>query len=397
MKGRSGVWVCDDRGLERQPRPAAEGAGLFLAGVADRDVDPGQALVELVARRHLPRHEAEVEEDPGRHRWRGQVEGQARRHPAEEDRGQAQEELALLRLRLPLQDRRHLRETRGSLLRIAVHHVGHSWKETSGGIVTAPRGGSRAGLGAATIARPLERAAAMRFEISHTGGTAHEVELDGSVVVLGRDPGCDIVLNDPKCSRRHAVVEEGPEGIVVRDSGSANGISVNGRRVEKVRLRPGDVLRLGDAQVTLLAEIGETVVMAPDDLDPGTAPGLTRPAITDLDLRPTRRAAGPAHRPEGRSRAAHGSPADPGGARRPSVTARHGRRPRGPLGGVRPGLRDRQSLRRPAPRRRRARLVAGRPRERRPAPVSESRWRSACARSRPGPATSRSPAPPSAS
>jgi hypothetical protein len=126
----------------------------------------------------------------------------------------------------------------------------------------------------------------MRFEISHRGGTAHEVELAGSVVVLGRDPGCDIVLNDPKCSRRHAVVEEGPEGILVRDSGSANGISVNGRRVEKVRLQPGDVLRLGDAQVTLLAEVGETVVMAPDDLDPGTAPGLTRPAITDLDLRP---------------------------------------------------------------------------------------------------------------
>jgi pSer/pThr/pTyr-binding forkhead associated (FHA) protein len=109
--------------------------------------------------------------------------------------------------------------------------------------------------------------------ISYRGGTTHEVELSGSVAVLGRDPGCDVVLNDAKCSRRHAVVEHGPKGLVVRDSASANGIYVNGRRVEQAPLRPGDVLRLGDVQLKLLAEVGETVVMAPEDLDLGTAPG----------------------------------------------------------------------------------------------------------------------------
>ena len=45
----------------------------------------------------------------------------------------------------------------------------------------------------------------MRLEISYRGGTTHEVELPGSVCVLGRDPACDVVLNDSKCSRRHAV------------------------------------------------------------------------------------------------------------------------------------------------------------------------------------------------
>ena len=62
----------------------------------------------------------------------------------------------------------------------------------------------------------------MKFEISYRGGTTHEVELSGSIAVLGRDPACDIVLNDSKCSRRHAVVEDGPEGLVVRDAGSAS-------------------------------------------------------------------------------------------------------------------------------------------------------------------------------
>ncbi len=126
----------------------------------------------------------------------------------------------------------------------------------------------------------------MRLEISYRGGTTHEVELPGSVCVLGRDPGCDVVLNDSKCSRRHAVVEEGPEGTVVRDEGSANGIYVNGRRVENASMKPGDTLRLGDVQVKLLAEVGETVIVGPDDLDLRTAAGAPRPPDLDLPLRP---------------------------------------------------------------------------------------------------------------
>jgi hypothetical protein len=152
----------------------------------------------------------------------------------------------------------------------------------------------------------------MRLEISQKGGTAHEVELPASVVVLGRDPGCDIVLNDPKCSRRHAVLEDGPEGIVVRDSGSANGISVNGRRVEKAPLRAGDVVRLGDTQVTLLVEIGETVVMAPDDLELRTAAGAPRAPAPDLDLSP------PVEPP--RPAAARGAPPAPAGSPTRPVT-----------------------------------------------------------------------------
>ena len=73
----------------------------------------------------------------------------------------------------------------------------------------------------------------MRFEVSYSSGTTHEVTLAGSLVVLGRDPGCDIVLNDTKCSRRHAVVEDTPDGLVIRDSGSANGVYVNERRVDR--------------------------------------------------------------------------------------------------------------------------------------------------------------------
>jgi hypothetical protein len=107
----------------------------------------------------------------------------------------------------------------------------------------------------------------MRFEISYQGGTTHEVELPGHLCVVGRDPGCDIVLNDAKCSRRHAVIEETPEGVTVRDSGSANGIYVNGKKVENAPLRPGDTLRMGAVKLRLLPEIGETVIVGPEGLN----------------------------------------------------------------------------------------------------------------------------------
>ena len=152
----------------------------------------------------------------------------------------------------------------------------------------------------------------MRLEISYQrrhdprGGARPAVSC-----VLGRDPACDVVLNDSKCSRRHAVVEEGPEGVVVRDEGSANGIHVNGRRVEKANLKPGDTLRLGDVQVKLVAEIGETVIVAPDDFDLRTAAGAPRPPDPDLRLRPVTDPVPPRAERPAPSRESDGAPAGP--------------------------------------------------------------------------------------
>jgi hypothetical protein len=93
------------------------------------------------------------------------------------------------------------------------------------------------------------------------------VEIPGDVAVIGRDPGCDVVINDTKCSRRHAVAEDGPDGLAIRDSGSANGVYVNNQRVERMLLKPGDTIRLGDTRLTVLPEVGATVVMATEELD----------------------------------------------------------------------------------------------------------------------------------
>ena len=85
----------------------------------------------------------------------------------------------------------------------------------------------------------------MRFEVRYPTGAPHEIELQGTLAVLGRDPSCDLVLNDVKCSRRHAVVEAGPDGLAIRDTESANGIFVNGIQVRYARLDDGDLVTFG--------------------------------------------------------------------------------------------------------------------------------------------------------
>jgi len=107
----------------------------------------------------------------------------------------------------------------------------------------------------------------VKFEVRYPNGVQHEVELQGTLAVLGRDPSCDLVLNDTKCSRKHAVIEAGPQGIAIRDTGSANGIFVNGSKVERASLQEGDVVRLGEVTLKVLPEeISGTVVMGPEDM-----------------------------------------------------------------------------------------------------------------------------------
>src|SRR4029453_9548967 len=119
----------------------------------------------------------------------------------------------------------------------------------------------------------------MRFEIRYPTGSPHTIELQGSLVVLGRDPGCDLVISDPKCSRRHAVIEAVGQGLTIRDTGSANGIYVNGKRVERSSLEPDDFVRVGEVILKVLPdEITGTVVRGPDEIESPPAAAPPEPA-----------------------------------------------------------------------------------------------------------------------
>jgi pSer/pThr/pTyr-binding forkhead associated (FHA) protein len=74
-------------------------------------------------------------------------------------------------------------------------------------------------------------------------GCVYPVPRDG--LVIGRGEDCDIAVDDPGVSRRHAIVKPGRGGFVVTDE-SANGTFVNGARMVGAQtLKHGDVLGIG--------------------------------------------------------------------------------------------------------------------------------------------------------
>jgi pSer/pThr/pTyr-binding forkhead associated (FHA) protein len=69
--------------------------------------------------------------------------------------------------------------------------------------------------------------------------------LEGGAII-GRASRCDVHLDDPLVSRRHARVMSFDVGMAIEDLGSSNGLYVNGRPAPGVTaLHPGDVVQLG--------------------------------------------------------------------------------------------------------------------------------------------------------
>jgi hypothetical protein len=104
------------------------------------------------------------------------------------------------------------------------------------------------------------------------------IEIAGDRTLLGRDPGADLVVNDPSVSRRHALIERRPEGWVVLDQRSANGTFVNNQRVDQAFLPAGSQLRLGAVtfEVRLPGPAAPQVAAAPA-VAPPPAPAYAPP------------------------------------------------------------------------------------------------------------------------
>jgi hypothetical protein len=105
-------------------------------------------------------------------------------------------------------------------------------------------------------------------------------------LVFGRDPHCEVVLEDPGVSGCHARLQRGPNGVEVVDLGSANGVFVDGQRVQRAIVVPGHVIRIGASDITfdlrdsVRAPLQKTLGMGPRPAVPSAmaaAPMLQRP------------------------------------------------------------------------------------------------------------------------
>ena len=61
---------------------------------------------------------------------------------------------------------------------------------------------------------------------------------------IGRDPSCDVVIDNAGISRLHAAIEAVGDSFVLRDCDSQNGITLNGEPCREGRLVHGDIVGL---------------------------------------------------------------------------------------------------------------------------------------------------------
>lgn len=98
-------------------------------------------------------------------------------------------------------------------------------------------------------------------------GTAPaDVRPVAGALTIGRGADCDIVLNDPRASRRHARVEPLPDGgLRVVDLGSANGVWIGERRVTDAVVRHGESFLVGATRFECEAPPPPSEAPAPAD------------------------------------------------------------------------------------------------------------------------------------
>lgn len=84
---------------------------------------------------------------------------------------------------------------------------------------------------------------ALVVERGPMAGMTFVLQVGGTTV--GRHPENDIFLDDITVSRHHCRFMADHDGLSVEDSGSTNGTYVNGARVDRSRLQPGDEVLVG--------------------------------------------------------------------------------------------------------------------------------------------------------
>ncbi|MFM9058302.1 MAG: FHA domain-containing protein [Planctomycetaceae bacterium] len=108
-----------------------------------------------------------------------------------------------------------------------------------------------------------------------TGDRSVRLPPAGRTFVIGRAASCDVVLDRPMVSARHAALEHHGGEWLVRDLGSTNGTFVAGRKITApTGVQAGDSISLGSCQILLVAD-----TPAPSGAPPATPPAIDVQAV----------------------------------------------------------------------------------------------------------------------
>jgi len=86
----------------------------------------------------------------------------------------------------------------------------------------------------------------VKIEIIHNGKVVISKDLAEGSYKIGRAPDCDLVLDSNKVSKHHALLVIKGNRAAIVDTGSSNGVFVNGFLIKKQLLKSSDVVDVGD-------------------------------------------------------------------------------------------------------------------------------------------------------
>ncbi len=111
----------------------------------------------------------------------------------------------------------------------------------------------------------------LRLQITPAEGAPFDYPLRGEALVVGRALDADLTLADPFLSRRHSRFFRTGTDLFVEDLGSRNGTLVNGKAIQQAtQVRPGDVVRISNSVLTVLADAPAKAPEPEDDFLDGT-------------------------------------------------------------------------------------------------------------------------------
>ncbi len=96
-------------------------------------------------------------------------------------------------------------------------------------------------------------------------GHRKDVDLNPGITVLGRRPDCDVRIPLALVSRKHCQIEQGENGLSIRDLGSANGTMLNDHPVIESELNPGDTVKIGDVKFIVQVDGNPQNIVPPED------------------------------------------------------------------------------------------------------------------------------------
>lgn len=109
------------------------------------------------------------------------------------------------------------------------------------------------GVGDAFTSAGLSGPPAATLTVVEGPDAGRSFPLTAGTNLVGRARDCEVRLSDPMVSKHHARVNV-TDVVDVVDLGAANGVQVGGERVDRVRLRPGDQVTLGESVVSVTLE-----------------------------------------------------------------------------------------------------------------------------------------------